>query len=152
MIIKTKSFEVSRDVKKRIESLLSPFNLDGDIIVRELEQGPPIDAAIVVKVLGPEALKRQKIVEDLTRVLNRDVTTDHVRNSLSRGLPAIRYDVIDQNASRLGLNRPAIVSSLLGRTRGLPAGELKRGSKTLLSLSPARQGKLLKSVSWINYK
>lgn len=98
-----------------------------ELVARRLEQGPPLDAPVEVKVIGkdPDAVGK---TADLVLAKLREVPEAvDVRHNLGLGVPTIRFEIDDASAARHGLSRSDVARVVQGRTRGLLAGTYKAG-------------------------
>lgn len=100
---------------------------EAEVVVRKLEQGPPVQAPVEVRLQG-EDLAALSAAADVVRREVRDVSgTADVRHDVGPGSPSVRFHIDDASAARFGLSRADVARTLYGRTRGLPIGELRMG-------------------------
>lgn len=101
-----------------------------DVVARRLEQGPPIKAPIEVRLTGAELPELEAAAEQVIRALRSIDGARAVRSDLGMGQPQLQFAIDDTAASRAGLARVHVAQALLGRTRGLPAGDYTAGETT----------------------
>ncbi|MEM6453505.1 MAG: efflux RND transporter permease subunit, partial [Acidobacteriota bacterium] len=98
---------------------------EAEIVVKRLQQGPPITAPIEVKLYGDDlgdlaAAADAVLAETRATPGTRDVVYD-----LDLGAPTVRFTIDDGAAGRLGLSRADVALALLGRTLGLEIGQFR---------------------------
>ncbi|MEM8931887.1 MAG: efflux RND transporter permease subunit, partial [Acidobacteriota bacterium] len=90
-----------------------------------LEQGPPIEAPIELRVLGWDLIDLETVSDDLLAVLRSHSDTRDVRHDLSLGVPTVELEIDDAAAGRRGLHRSDVAVSVLGRTLGVEIGQYR---------------------------
>jgi multidrug efflux pump subunit AcrB len=103
------------------------------LVARKLEQGPPVNAPIEVRAYSSDLAQLQLAAEAVVAELRQVPGAIAVRHSLSSGTPLIEIAVDDVAAGRRRLSRVDVALSLLGRSRGLPAGDY-RGAGTSIPI------------------
>ncbi len=98
---------------------------EAQITARKLEQGPPRDAPIEVRLRGT-SLEDLGTAADQVVAMLRDIPgTIDVRHDLGTGVPSLRFAIDDARAGRSRLTRADVAAALLGRTRGLAVGSYR---------------------------
>lgn len=95
-----------------------------EIVNRKLEQGPPIEAPVEIRLFGDDFQDLHHAAMDVAGLLAGIAGTRDVRHDMSPGSPTIRLHIDDAASGRHGLSRQDVARTLLGRTRGLEIGEL----------------------------
>ena len=98
---------------------------EAEVIVRTLEQGPPVAAPVELRLFSEELAALSDGVEMVVRELRRTPGAVDVRHGLSTGAPLLRFEVDDAAAARHGLTRTDVATTLFGRTRGLAVGQYR---------------------------
>lgn len=124
-IVDLDSVDAGPDVKHRIEEAASRILPTTMVIVNEMEQGPPIKAAIEVLAIGEDRLALQTTAEMIQKILLEIQGTSNVRNDMGIGSPGLRFVTGDANAMQYGVDRNAVTSILMARTRGIPIGQFR---------------------------
>lgn len=114
-----------------------------DVIPRELEQGPPIDAPIEIRMQGKDLERLYQGAETVMATLREIPLALHVRHNQGLGVPAIELAINDGAAGRRGLARRDIALAVLGQTRGLLAGQLRNGEDPIPILVRGKEGEAL---------
>jgi len=118
-----------------------------DVIGRKLEQGPPVQAPVEVRLFGTNFVDLYKSAVAVSGQLAGITGTRDIRHDMSPGAPTIRFRIDDAAAARHGLSRAEIAHTLYGRTRGLPVGELYLGDDPVPVLVRSSSGEHLSSDS-----
>lgn len=140
MIVRVRDFSIAPKVRDQLDNLLSPLVLDGTLIVRELEQGPPVEAAVVVKVFSEDQSVRQKTTFEIFKKLKEINSTKNVRHSLGVGTPKLNFIISDANAQQYGVTRSEVSSIILGRSRGIYSGDFRIDDKKAPILIRSKEG------------
>ncbi|MEO1144911.1 MAG: efflux RND transporter permease subunit [Cyanobacteria bacterium J06638_22] len=100
-------------------------------VVRQLEQGPPFDAPIEVRIAGEDLTELQTLGEAVrSRLVQLDSIT-HTRASLNETLPQVQF-VLDEEAVRLtGLDLGAIAQQLDQTLEGIQGGSILEATEEL---------------------
>jgi len=98
-----------------------------ELISRKLEQGPPVQASVEVRLFGDDFGDLHRAAVTIAGELESIPGTRDIRHDLGPGAPSIRFRVDDVAAARYGLTRSSVARTLYGRTRGQPVGELYTG-------------------------
>jgi multidrug efflux pump subunit AcrB len=97
---------------------------DARILVRQLEQGPPFDAPVEVRVFGSDLDQLKDYGEQLRAIATEIPNMLHVRTALSDIRPVATVSVGPHQAEWLGLSEGEIAQQLFARLEGLPAGSI----------------------------
>lgn len=97
------------------------------VVARNLEQGPPIAAPVVVRLTSDDLLALAEASDQVLAVLKQIPGAVDVRSDLSFGSPAVEFEIDDAVAVRRGIQRADLSLALAGRTRGLEIGYLRSG-------------------------
>ncbi len=100
---------------------------EAEVVLRRLEQGPPMEAPIKLRLSGHDLEDLERAAEALVAELRKIPGARDVRHNLGLGTPTIVFRVDDAAAGRYGLSRSDVAEVLLGRTLGLPVGQYRAG-------------------------
>jgi len=100
-------------------------------VVRQLEQGPPFDAPIEVRILGNDLAQLQALGEAVrSRLIAMEAVT-HTRASLNETLPQVQF-VLDEEAVRLtGLDYSTVAQRLDQTLEGIQGGSILEATEEL---------------------
>lgn len=100
---------------------------EAEVVLRRLEQGPPIEAPIKLRLSGPDLDDLERSAELLMAELRKIPGTRDIRHNLGLGAPTMVFSIDDAAAGRHGLSRSDVAEVLLERTLGLPVGQYRAG-------------------------
>ena len=115
------------------------------VLVRQLEQGPPFDAPVEVRVFGPNLDDLKAIGTRVRQVLVETPGVVHTRSELQDSLPKIELAVDEENARRAGLELATIASQVDAWTEGAVGGSIIESTEELpvrVRMSDQRRGNL----------
>ena len=98
-----------------------------EVVSRRLEQGPPIQAPIEVRVMGSTFEDLEIVADQILGELRAIPGTRDVRHDLGLGVPTVVFEIDDAAAGRHGLGRSDVASVLRGRTLGQEIGQYRVG-------------------------
>jgi multidrug efflux pump subunit AcrB len=100
---------------------------DQRILVRQLEQGPPFDAPIEIRVDGPEFDTLQSVGEELRLLLSETRDVIHTRSDLEEVVPQLKLEFDDRELSAIGYRRDQVAGIVYSALEGSPAGAILEG-------------------------
>ena len=127
LIVETRTREDVNVLLALVDKLATEKLVGVEIVGRKLEQGPPVQAPVEVRLFGESFDALHKSAVAVAGELETITGTRDIRHDLGPGAPTIRFRVDDASAARHGLTRSDIARTLYGRTRGLSIGELYIG-------------------------
>ena len=122
------------DVKKLInekQDLLATMLPQAIVILRQLEQGPPFEAPIEVRVSGPDNRTLREIGDELRLLMSETPHVHTTRASFSESLPKISFEVDEQKARLAGLYFTGIANELNSTLEGITGGTILEASEEL---------------------
>ncbi len=119
------------ELVQSLQSQLSAEHAESRIIVRQLEQGPPLDAPIELRVAGPDLAKIERLGSELRLLLSQTPNVIHTRSDCEETIPKLVLDVNAEEASRAGHNAPDLARLLYTTFEGAPAGKVLDGEEEL---------------------
>jgi multidrug efflux pump subunit AcrB len=106
-------------------------------VVKPLEQGPPVNEPIQIRVSG-ENLDRLRLLADQVAAELRAAGGYHVFDDLGLRMPNIQIDIDQDRANSLGLNNKQVGSVALSSFSGLQVTELREGDRLIPVLARGR--------------
>ena len=101
------------------------------VIVRGLVQGPPVDAPVELRFVGPDVDALRQLGDEARAVIaDLDVSTQ-VRSTATGGAPRLRYEIDETKARQLGFALTDIARQLEAALVGTTGGSLVEGTETL---------------------
>ena len=101
------------------------------VLVKQLEQGPPFDAPIELRVYGADLAGLRQLGDRLRAELAQVPDVVHTRATLTEALPKLALTVDEAQARRLGLDNQAIASQLNASLDGRTGGSVLDGSRDI---------------------
>lgn len=101
------------------------------VLVKQLEQGPPFDAPIELRVYGADRAGLRAWGDQLRAELAQVPDVIHTRATLTEALPKLALTVDEAQARRLGLDNQAIAAQLNAALDGRTGGSILDGSRDI---------------------
>ncbi|MDJ0615540.1 MAG: efflux RND transporter permease subunit [Calothrix sp. MO_192.B10] len=135
----------SDNVVKQLQSEMDADFPQAQILVRQLEQGPPIDAPIEMRIYGADIQRLQELGEKARTLLVNVNHVTHTRASLNEVLPQLELHVDEEKARLAGLDNSKIAQQLNTTLEGITGGSILESTEELpvrVRLSNADRGNL----------
>ncbi|MEJ2661895.1 MAG: efflux RND transporter permease subunit, partial [Desulfobacteraceae bacterium] len=127
LIVETRGTADNAPLIAYIRGHLRP-NLPGvELVCRKMEQGPPVQAPVEVRLNADRLEDLNQAATMVTKALKSTPGSLDVRHDLGPGAPTLRFRTDDAAAARYGISRVDIAGAVYGRTRGQSVGELYFG-------------------------
>ena len=114
------ALELIRDLQLRLDAEFPSAR----ILVRQLEQGPPFDAPVEIRVFGPNLDMLKDLGEQVRCVASNVPDVLHTRTALSDIRPAAQVSIDANQAQWLGLSESDIGSQIFANLEGIQAGTI----------------------------
>ncbi|MUH00467.1 MMPL family transporter [Scytonema sp. UIC 10036] len=101
------------------------------VLVRQIEQGPPFDAPVEVRVYGPDLEKLRVLGNQIRAELSQIQDVLHTRASLTDAQPKLAIKVDEEQARVVGLDRSAIARQLDTTLEGITGGSVLESTEEL---------------------
>lgn len=116
---------------RRLQVALDAKVPEARVLVRQLEQGPPFNAPVEVRIFGPDLLKLRELGEQVRLVLAGVPDVTHTTSLLSETLPKVRLQVDSQSAAMAGLSPTEIADQVQANFDGHLAGSVIQETEEL---------------------
>ncbi|PIE24223.1 MAG: acriflavine resistance protein B [Planctomycetota bacterium] len=104
---------------------------DTQIICKQLEQGPPFDAPVEIRIYGPD-LKQLRLYGEETRAVLASIPgVTHTRASLADAQPKLEVELLPDEAELAGLSRVQIARQMQLGLEGRLGGSMLEASEEL---------------------
>lgn len=123
-IISLDSTRNSLSMIRRVQDMLDEQFPEARILVRQLEQGPPFDAPVEIRIFGTDLEQLRTYGEQLRTISTRLPNVLHSRTALSDTRPVASIAVRSQEASWTGLSESDVAAQLFARLQGMQAGTI----------------------------
>ncbi|NJO30253.1 MAG: efflux RND transporter permease subunit [Richelia sp. SL_2_1] len=121
----------SSHLAKKLQTQLDKAFPTARIIVRQLEQGPPFDAPIEMRIYGSNVEILQSLGEKARQSLVQIKDVTHTRASLDEIQPQIEWKIDEEQARLAGLNRTTIAQQLDNSLEGVVGGSILEANEEL---------------------
>ena len=130
-IVQLNSFEGQRQKIHQLQTLLNAKFAHARVLVRQLEQGPPFDAPVEVRLFGPDLDRLKTLGDEVREVLVGTPGVIHTRTELDDTLLKVSLDVDVETAMAAGLSLTDIASQLNAATEGEVGGSIIEATEEL---------------------
>ena len=120
------------------------------ILIRKLEQGPPFDAPVAIRIYGPNLKRLQELGEQARSLLVQVPNVTHTRDTLSEIRPQLQLQVNEEEVRLAGLDRASLSQQLETSLEGNLGGSIIEDTEELpvrVRVSNAQRGDLSKITS-----
>ncbi|MBK8979947.1 MAG: efflux RND transporter permease subunit [Planctomycetes bacterium] len=130
-LVQLRSDQGSLPAVQEIQELLDRALPDLQALARPIEQGPPVDAPVELRVFGPDLDTLAEMGQQLREILADTPGVVHTRAQLEDGQPKLRVRLDDETARLAGVDNVDVADRLLARTDGVLGGSLVEGTEEL---------------------
>lgn len=130
-IVQLDRLEGSREVIHELQAQLDAQLPEARFLVRQLEQGPPFEAPIEVRIFGPDLHVLQTLGNQVRRVLAETPDVLHTVSELAEIAPKIALDIDEAQARLAGLDHRSIAGQLDGTLEGAVGGSILEQTESL---------------------
>lgn len=110
------SMEIAQQLRRDLKDIPG-----ANIKVIELEEGPPSDAPIFLRIKGEDMGELEKTANHFDGVLETIEGVRNIKTSISDVAPEIQVKIDKEKAAALGLNDMVVASSIRGAVHGITA-------------------------------
>jgi multidrug efflux pump subunit AcrB len=130
-LVTTASPAATAEAVPRLQAALDRTFPQAQILVRDLVQGPPVNAPVELRLVGPELAELRRLGEAMRAVLALAPQITHTQADLSGGDPKLEF-ALDESALRaLGLDLGAVAAQMAARLDGATGGSLVEATEEL---------------------
>lgn len=109
---------------RRLQSTIDVRLPEARVIVRQLEQGPPFDAPVELRIVGEDSSILQTLGAEIRGLLGQTPNVIHTRSDFEETIPRLNLTVDEEAAHAAGLNRSQVVGLLYTTLEGASAGNV----------------------------
>jgi len=121
-IVTADTAESVREMIGGLQSELDRRLPEAQTVLSKFAQGPPVQADVEIRILGPSIEKLQDLGEQVQRILAEHPGILQTQQTIPRGEPKLWFDAAETEAGRSGLQLTGLASELSGRLEGLRSG------------------------------
>jgi len=104
---------------------------EAQILILQLEQGPPFDAPLEMRIYGPNLNALQELGEQARSLLVQVPNVTHTRDTLSEIRPQLQLQVNEEEVRLAGLDRASVSEQLETLLEGNLGGSIIEGTEEL---------------------
>ncbi|NRB72690.1 MAG: efflux RND transporter permease subunit, partial [Xanthomonadales bacterium] len=130
-MVRVRDFRAANAAIPKLQETLDDAFPGAQILVRKLEQGPPFNAPVELRVYGPQTALLAELGDELRARLLMTEDVIHARATLTRGRPKIRLEADENQVRRAGLAPVVLATQLQSMLDGQVAGSILEGTEEL---------------------
>ncbi len=130
-LVQLKDAKDAREVIHQLQHELDTSVPHARVLVRQLEQGPPFDAPVEVRLYGPDLERLRELGDDIRSALAQTPDVIHTRAELSEAVPKLTLAVDEEEALLAGLDHAAIAAQLNATLEGAVGGSILEATEEL---------------------
>jgi multidrug efflux pump subunit AcrB len=130
-MVTMRDFEAANAAIPELQRQLDDRFPEAQVLVRKLEQGPPVNAPIELRIYGPSLDRLAELGDRVRRVMLMTDDVIHVRPSLARGHPKARLLVDENQVRRAGLAPVELAGQLQAALDGVRGGSILESTEEL---------------------
>lgn len=130
-MITATDFQAANTLIPQLQIALDKLIPQAQILVRKLEQGPPFNAPIELRVFGSNLDTLKVIGDDLRKIMTQTKDIIHTRVSLQPGTPKVWVKADEEAAALLGLSLVDIAQQLQGSLSGQVNGSIIEATESI---------------------
>lgn len=130
-MITAKDFQAANRLIPKLQSALDLLVPQAQILVRKLEQGPPFNAPVELRVFGPNLDTLKIIGDDLRKIMAQTTNIIHTRVTLQPGTPKVWVKADEEAAALVGLSLVDIAEQLQGALSGQVSGSIIEATESI---------------------
>ena len=123
-MVTTSSVRDAADLVTKFQPYLNEQLPEAQVLVRKLEQGPPIEAPIEVRIQGPDFNVLHTLGEQIRAELAQVPRVTHTNTMLAAGTPRVLVAPREDALTTLGMSAQSLADQLKTMVDGIPAGQL----------------------------
>ncbi len=130
-MITATDFQAANRLIPTLQSALDLLVPQAQILVRKLEQGPPFNAPVELRIFGPNLDTLKVIGDDLRKVMTQTSDVIHTRVTLQPGTPKVWVKADEEAAALVGLSLVDIAEQLQGALSGQVSGSIIESTESI---------------------
>lgn len=130
-LIRTASAAATEEILPTLQRTLPAVAPEGQLLIRGLVQGPPVNAPVEVRLVGPELDVLRSKGEELRRLMAEQAGVVLARATINEGAAKIEVEVDEARARLLGFQLGEVANQLQAALIGVTGGSLIEGAEEL---------------------
>lgn len=128
-MVVTQSAAASEQLVRDLQQSLPTQFTAAQIVTRKLEQGPPVDQPVQVRIFGPDLSVLEKIGNDFRLMLSAVPSVTHSTASLGQAIPSISFRMREEVLAGTPFSPIAASNTLRANLDGVVVGALLEGTE-----------------------
>ncbi|MEM7579195.1 MAG: efflux RND transporter permease subunit [Cyanobacteria bacterium P01_A01_bin.80] len=120
-----------RELIRTLQDELDESFPQARVLVKQLEQGPPFEAPVEMRIFGPDIQQLRILGAKVREILTQIPDVTHVRDDLTETLPKLGLKVDEEQARLVGLDNTAIAQQLQTYLEGSVGGSILESTENL---------------------
>ncbi|MGF1723966.1 efflux RND transporter permease subunit [Photobacterium nomapromontoriensis] len=130
-MVKVKNAETTKRIIPLLQQQLDLRMPQAQMLVRTLEQGPPYNAPLEVRLYGPNLDRLKAIGEDIRLIMANTPDVTHTRETLQPGTPKVWVKVNEEASQLSGLSLRGLANLLQGTLTGRLSGNIIEANESI---------------------
>ncbi|MEL6398921.1 MAG: efflux RND transporter permease subunit [Cyanobacteria bacterium J06626_4] len=122
------------DINTLIQTLQTEMDStlpEARVLVRQLEQGPPFEAPVELRIYGPNIEVLRELGAEIREILTTIPDVTHVRDDLTATVPKLALQVDEEQAQLAGLSNTEVAQQLEASLEGAIGGSILESTENL---------------------
>ncbi len=121
-LVQLREAKGSRELIQELQQRLDDKFPSARFLVRQLEQGPPFEAPVEIRLFGPDLDRLREYGNQIRSILAATSDVVHVTTDLGEALPTMSLDVDEEKARLAGISRMEIARQMEASLEGAVGG------------------------------
>ncbi|WP_051303168.1 efflux RND transporter permease subunit [Psychromonas aquimarina] len=130
-MIKTTDYKATNRIIPDLQHKLDTRLPEAQILVRKLEQGPPFNAPLEVRLYGPNLDTLRSVGEDIRLIMAQTENVSHTRETLQAGTPKVWVNVNEEASQLSGLSLHNFAALLQASLTGSVSGNIIEATESV---------------------
>ncbi len=130
-LVTTSSPEATETLIARLEREIDRVAPEAQVLVRGLVQGPPVDAPVELRIVGPDLATLRELGAQVRRIVADVDMVTLARGTVTTGAPEVSIEVDEAKARQLGFELSMVSRQLEAGLEGVEGGSLLEGPEEL---------------------
>ncbi|PSU12121.1 AcrB/AcrD/AcrF family protein [Photobacterium gaetbulicola] len=130
-MVKVRNFELANTLIPTLQAKFDRVMPNAQILVRKLEQGPPFNAPLEVRLYGPNLDRLKAIGEDIRLIMANTPNVTHTRETLQPGTPKVWLNVNEEASQLSGLSLKGFAELLQATFTGRLSGSIIEATESV---------------------
>ncbi|MEO0989149.1 MAG: efflux RND transporter permease subunit, partial [Cyanobacteria bacterium J06639_14] len=130
-MVQLKSEQNVEGLVHELQAELDPLFPAARVIVQQLQQGPPYDAPVEMRIYGPDIDTLRRLGVEVREMATTIPDVVHVRDDLTEGRPKLGLTVDNEQVRRAGLNNTELAQQLEAYSEGVTGGAILESTENL---------------------